>query len=180
MAFMGTMAVVNVYMSRNNVPIAIIQMVNNTYLDASRNTSVRETTMCFGNSSDANGHSEPQVDGPLMLNQKQQTILVACYFWGYTANQLTAGYFAYRFGFKLALGIGIGVGSVLTYLFPYIIMIPDHGFMMAVVTRVIIGFFHVRIKQHITVSNGHIIRHHAFPQCKARGQNGLQVRKSRD
>ena len=179
MAFMGIMAVVNVYMSRNNVPIAIIQMVNNTYLDANRNTSIKETTMCFGNASDDSGYSEPQVDGPLMLNQKQQTVLVACYFWGYTANQLTAGYFAYRFGFKLALGIGIGIGSVLTYLFPYIIMIPNYGFILAVITRVIIGFFHVCKKLYLTLSSKKHFRHHAFPPCKARGQNGRQVQKNR-
>ena len=36
MAFMGIMAVVNVYISRNNVNIAIIRMVNNTHADLHR------------------------------------------------------------------------------------------------------------------------------------------------
>ena len=128
-----------------NTLLGIICQITRKNTLCHRNTSAENTeaTICFGNTTDESGHSIAPLDGPLILSQSQQTLLVACYYYGYTANQLFAGYFAYRFGFKLALGIGIGIGSVLTFCFPYIIMIPKHGFILAVITRVIIGFFHV-------------------------------------
>ena len=182
MAFMGIMAVVNVYISRNNINIAIIRMVNNTHVDSLTNiTTNEEETLCATNSShEASGNAVSPVtsDGPLILDQSQQTILLACYYWGYTANQLTAGYFAFRFGFKLALGVGIGISAVLTYLFPYIIMIPTHGYMLAVITRVIIGFFHVCTFSHLLKLI--FQRRRVSQQCKELGQNGPQEQCQQD
>ena len=181
MAFMGIMAVVNVYISRNNINIAIIRMVNNTHVDSlSIITTDEEVTSCAANNShetSENQASPVTSDGPLILDQSQQTILLACYYWGYTANQLTAGYFAFRFGFKLALGVGIGISAILTYLFPYIIMIPTHGYMLAVITRVIIGFFHVCTCFYLLKLI--FQRRRVFQRCKELGPNGHRRLKDR-
>ena len=97
------------------------------------------------------------------MTESNQGILLACYYWGYTANQVLAGYLAYRFGhgfhynrlytildytrleplirFKIVLGCGIGAGAILTGTFPMVYRVL--GFKAAVISRILLGFCHV-------------------------------------
>ena len=81
LALMGVMAVTNMYISRNSINIAIIRMVNTTYLDSLTdfaNTSYHQAP-CLAN--DSSKKPRDVLDGPLVLSQSQQTILLACYYW---------------------------------------------------------------------------------------------------
>ena len=51
MAVMGLLGVVNVYMSRNNIPIAIVRMANQTYLkiNSDSSSSSNSTAQCIQN-----------------------------------------------------------------------------------------------------------------------------------
>ena len=76
---MGVMAVANMYISRNSINIAIIRMVNTTYLDSLSNLTNDSKAPCLQTNSSK--ESADVLDGPLVLSQSQQTVLLACYYW---------------------------------------------------------------------------------------------------
>ena len=61
---MGLLGVVNVYMSRNNIPIAIVKMANQTYLEETRqsqSTFANFTNECIENRNIYNATNEQEI-----------------------------------------------------------------------------------------------------------------------
>ena len=48
--------------------------------------------------------SKSRPDGPFMFTNSQQTLLMACYYYGYFINQIPSGYLIVKFGFKRVIG----------------------------------------------------------------------------
>lgn len=122
-AAMGFFCFFNLYALRVNLSVALVSMVNVTYMKQleaenalSQNATIRtDSVICHtGNT------TETGVDGPFNWDSKQQGYLLAGFFYGYIITQLPGGMLAEKFGGKLVLLIGIAWTSFWTILTPVI------------------------------------------------------------
>ena len=73
--------------------------------------NIQESTSNFRSPAGANDTcstnligSKSRPDGPFMFTNSQQTLLMACYYYGYFINQIPSGYLIVKFGFKRVIG----------------------------------------------------------------------------
>ena len=91
-------------------------------------------------------------DGRYIWSQKNQGIILWCYFWGYLLTQIPSGYLSSRYGVKYLFGLSILLSSVLTLLIPLSANI--HWILFSMV-RFFIGFCHGTAWPSITVIIAH-------------------------
>lgn len=145
-------AAVNVYLSRNNMSISIVSMVNHTHqnhlkMEKQKNEiSDKEPFVNPCLDSNSTGFSKKvQEDGPFQWDHGSQTLLLASYFYGYTAFQIFGGYATYVFGFHKVMGVSIGLSAILNILIPFVLNNLEHGLATAVALRIMIGCVHAPI-----------------------------------
>lgn len=131
MVVMGFFALINVYTLRVNLNVAIVDMVNSTYLreqKAAELEALANSTSFVANitktgtycEADSDSSSEKQVisDGPFLWDEKQQFTITGSFYYGYICTQILGGMLAQRFGGKYVLLVDIFLVSLLTLLTP--------------------------------------------------------------
>ena len=87
--FQGFLGFANVYAMRVNLSVAIVYMVNNTWIH---------------NSSD---YKPTTPDGPFKWDEGQQGLILGMFFYGYVLTQLPGGRLAEIIGGKWLFGVGM-------------------------------------------------------------------------
>uniref|UniRef100_H2ZGY3 Sialin n=1 Tax=Ciona savignyi TaxID=51511 RepID=H2ZGY3_CIOSA len=115
LAFFGFM---NVYALRVNLSVAILSMVNSTYMASHNNSNISGDT------------------GEFNWDAHKRSLVLGAFFYGYILTQLPGGYLASRFGGKWLFGGGVLCTSVLTLLTP---VAARTSFALLIVVRVLEG-----------------------------------------
>ncbi|XP_076823696.1 sialin-like [Clavelina lepadiformis] len=126
LAFFGF---VNVYALRVNLSVAILSMVNSSYLVPTNHANVSD--VCPASSNQAN-----HTGGEFNWDSNQRSLVLGAFFYGYVLTQLPGGYLASRFGGKLLLGGGVLCTSLLTLLTP---IAAQTSFAFLIVVRILEG-----------------------------------------
>uniref|UniRef100_H2ZGY0 Sialin n=1 Tax=Ciona savignyi TaxID=51511 RepID=H2ZGY0_CIOSA len=127
LAFFGFM---NVYALRVNLSVAILSMVNSTYM-ASHNNSNISGDVC------PSSHAHKTLEtGEFNWDAHKRSLVLGAFFYGYILTQLPGGYLASRFGGKWLFGGGVLCTSVLTLLTP---VAARTSFALLIVVRVLEG-----------------------------------------
>jgi len=98
--FLGFLGFANVYAMRVNLSVAIVYMVNNTWIH---------------NSSD---YKPTTPDGPFKWDEGQQGLILGMFFYGYVLTQLPGGRLAEIIGGKWLFGVGVLITAVFTLVTP--------------------------------------------------------------
>ena len=135
-AIMAFLCSANIYISRTNVNIGIIKMVrpkSSTGGDSSSCHSTNVTTLTMLNASEA--ESEWEFD----WDDVQQGNMLGAYFYGYAAGMPLGGFWSNRYGPSRTTLVSMAIGTVLTFLYPFLITFNYHvGF----AARILLGFAH--------------------------------------
>ncbi|XP_071509215.1 sialin-like [Diadema antillarum] len=123
---------------RQNVSVAMVAMVNDTYVtqQVSRNGSVETFQTCQQNA-DTNNTSTTEGDGEFLWDAHTQELLFAAFFYGYILTQIPGGWLADKYGMKWVLGFGFLLSSVCTLVGPVAAMTDFRWYF---VTRFFSGF----------------------------------------
>jgi ACS family sodium-dependent inorganic phosphate cotransporter-like MFS transporter 5 len=141
---MGCFAFINVYTLRVNLSVAIVEMVNTTYLrelEAQAVIDNNETAKPHANEcpiglNETRGPPEEST-GQFNWDSQQQGIVLAAFFYGYITTQILGGVMAQRVGGKFLLLGGIFWTALLTLLTPP--LTTAGGFAAIVAVRVLEG-----------------------------------------
>jgi len=160
LAFVGF---ANVYAMRVNLSVAIVAMVNNTAIHGLHQEEKGSTFRKLPTSYfrwPASSYFEPEdganftvcmadiivtnrtdqdtdgADGPLVWTEKDQSIVLGCFFYGYVLSQLPAGYYAQKYGGKRIFGLGILFTAIFTLFMP---IAARFNFYLLVIIRVLSG-----------------------------------------
>lgn len=124
LALMGFFGFINCYTLRVNLSVAIVAMVNTTYLDeleaaaaADDNANVTLVDVCAVEG-DNTTHAVEEIPGPFNWNMKTQGLLLGAFFYGYTTTQILGGTLAQKIGGKMLFLFGIAWTAALTLLLP--------------------------------------------------------------
>ncbi|XP_077984588.1 sialin-like [Glandiceps talaboti] len=104
------LGMVNVYILRNNVSVAIVAMVNSTGEVADR----------YSDECSSGNETVDQVDqdGDFFWSSVLQSLLLGAYYYGYALTQIIGGWMEIRFGGRVMFGTSVFLASVLTILNP--------------------------------------------------------------
>ncbi|CAK8673452.1 unnamed protein product [Clavelina lepadiformis] len=130
--FMGYLAFFgffNVYTMRVNLSVAILSMVNSSYLVSTNHTNVSD--ICPASPNQAN-----HTGGEFNWDSNQKSLVLGAFFYGYIVTQIPGGYLASKFGGKLLLGGGVLCTSLLTLLTP---IAARTSFALLIVVRILEG-----------------------------------------
>jgi len=140
-AFMGFFCFFNLYALRVNLSVALVRMVNVTYMKqleienaALTNATIHKDPI---DCEEANKTASATQDGPFNWDSKQQGTILAAFFYGYIFTQIPGGMLAEKFGGKLVLLVGIAWTALLTLLTP--VIAEAGGFAGLVAIRVLEG-----------------------------------------
>ena len=113
-SLLGFLGFLNVYAMRVNLSVAIVAMVNSTSNSGiANNTNITDGT-CPAPITPGNSTSE--TTGDFDWDEKTQSLVLGCFFYGYVLTQIPGGRAAELFGGKWIFGIGILITSVFTIL----------------------------------------------------------------
>ncbi|ESO12399.1 hypothetical protein HELRODRAFT_186317 [Helobdella robusta] len=124
---MAFLTMINLYCMRVNLNIAIVAMINHTYVEASM-----------------------QVDGAFNWGIGLQGIILGSFFYGYICTQFFGGLMAQKFGSKRLLLAAVGVNSILCLATPILTKLA--GAPMLIIVRILQGIF-----QGITFPSTHCL-----------------------
>ncbi|XP_041471419.1 sialin-like [Lytechinus variegatus] len=105
---------------RQNVSVAMVAMVNESYVthdDQIGNESQQGIETCAA-SPTANSSTEQTRSGDFLWDAQTQELILAGFFYGYIFTQLPGGWLSDKFGMKWILGSGFLLSSVCTLLGP--------------------------------------------------------------
>ena len=133
-SLLGFLGFLNVYAMRVNLSVAIVAMVNSTSNSGiSNNTNITDGT-CPAPITPGNSTSD--TTGDFDWDEKTQSLVLGCFFYGYVLTQIPGGRAAELFGGKWIFGIGILITSIFTILMP---IAAKTDFRLLVAVRVIEG-----------------------------------------
>ncbi|CAH3189327.1 unnamed protein product [Porites evermanni] len=118
-----------VYLLRVNLSVALVAMVNSTYVNEQASANNPE---CQRNSST----DSEKKNGEFNWDQKTQGLILGSFFFGYVITQLPGGWLGTRFGGKYLLGLGVLFTSVLTIFTP---LAARHSVGMLILVRILEG-----------------------------------------
>ena len=133
------------YLSRSNITMAIIAMVNNNQsIDSSINSSNDDHhSTCPLPTSDRtknetqNHHAMKPLPGPKYdWNPKMQGIILGSFFYSFVLMQVPAGRMAEIFGGKWIVAVGLLGASIINLLTPLI----AHSYIGIIISRISLGF----------------------------------------
>jgi len=145
---MAFFAFLNIYCLRVNLSVALVAMVNSTYIRELEGDHHDDDV--HGNATNAS-LADPDAEvpcpeavkkaaadtGSFNWDTNKQGVILAAFFYGYITTQILGGVLAQRFGGKRLLLFGIGWTAVLTILTPVFTIYGD--FPALVATRVLEG-----------------------------------------
>ncbi|KAF2903420.1 hypothetical protein ILUMI_02773 [Ignelater luminosus] len=134
LGLMGFLAVVNAYLMRVVLSVAITEMVmplNKSIHDSSDTCPDPELT---GTSKVGVASSERVYD----WDEHTQGIVLSSFYWGYVLTHLPGGVLAEKFGGKYSLGLGILSTAIFTLITPAVVKAGDWPWL--IVLRVFVGF----------------------------------------
>ncbi|KAL9958324.1 hypothetical protein ACROYT_G035326 [Oculina patagonica] len=117
------------YLSRVNLSVALVAMVNSTYADAKASANNPECQRHTAKTSKVK-------DGEFNWDQDTQGLILGSFFYGYIVTQVPAGWLAARFGGKYLFGCGVLLTSVMTMFTP---AAAHHSVGMLILVRVVEG-----------------------------------------
>ena len=133
-SLLGFLGFLNVYAMRVNLSVAIVAMVNST-----SNSGIANHTNITDGTCPAPitpGNSTSDTTGDFDWDEKTQSLVLGCFFYGYVLTQIPGGRAAELFGGKWIFGIGILITSIFTILMP---IAAKTDFRLLVAVRVIEG-----------------------------------------
>ena len=86
--------------------------------------------------------SQPIVENEFDWNDQQQGNMLGAYFYGYASGMPVAGWWSTRFGPTKTTLVSMALGTLLTFVYPFLISVPNMGFELGFAARVILGFVH--------------------------------------
>lgn len=141
---MGCFAFINVYTLRVNLSVALVEMVNTTYLREleahaalSDDNNTKPHEVCPSDAVQSNETIPVADTGMFNWDTKQQGIVLAAFFYGYITTQIIGGVLAQKVGGKFLLLFGILWTAILTLLTPPLTIAG--GFAAIVAVRVLEG-----------------------------------------
>lgn len=130
--FMLFLGMANAYVMRTNMSVAIVAMVNHTYVEAGHQEVVDDECP-------DSGYTEQQApdDGEFKWSSSLQGYILSSFFYGYVLTQIPFGLLAKRYGALKFLGWGMFINSIFAFLVP--IAAREFGFVGLCVVRFIQG-----------------------------------------
>ncbi|KAF5285906.1 hypothetical protein FQA39_LY04367 [Lamprigera yunnana] len=122
LGIMGFLGVINVYLLRVVLSIAIIEMV------VPLNQTFHENSDTCPDSNDiaiTNNTGNKQSDYLYDWSEKIQGLILSSFYWGYVLTHLPGGLIAERFGAKHSLGLSILSTAILTVITPFVVKAGD-------------------------------------------------------
>lgn len=134
-AIMAFFCSANIYLSRSNLNIGIIKMVQPKVKTASSSTcEVNVTTSVVVNAT-ATSSEQWEFD----WDDVEQSHMLGAYFYGYAVGMPMAGFLSQRFGPTRTTLVSMAIGTLLTFLYPSLVTWNYHaGF----VARLLLGLAH--------------------------------------
>ena len=68
--------------------------------------------------------------------------MLGAYFYGYAFGMPIAGWWSTKFGPTKTTLVSMSLGTVLTFLYPFLIAVPEIGFELGFIARILLGFVH--------------------------------------
>ena len=133
-AIMAFLCSANIYISRTNLNIGIIEMVRPKLADTSSSTcNELNATAPAVNVSDRSSEWEFDWD------DVEQSHMLGAYFYGYAAGQPLAGFLSHRFGPTRTTLVSMTLGTFFTFIFPSLVTLNYHAGLAA---RILLGLAH--------------------------------------
>ncbi|CAK8673454.1 unnamed protein product [Clavelina lepadiformis] len=126
LAFFGF---VNIYAMRVNLSVAILSMVNSSFVLPNNHTNLDSECP-------ASFNKTAKSDGDFNWDKNQQGLVLGAFFYGYLITQIPGGYFASKFGGKMLFGGGVLCTAILTLLTP---IAAQTSFALLIVVRILEG-----------------------------------------
>lgn len=135
LGILGFFGFANVYAMRVNLSVAIVAMVNNSFIP--QNTSISDVCPV-----EANSTVVTPKDGDFNWDEATQGIVLGSFFYGYVLTQVPGGRLAELFGGKLIFGLGVLMTAIFTFLSPIAAYI---NFPFFITVRILEGMGEVNI-----------------------------------
>nr|XP_026696646.1 sialin [Ciona intestinalis] len=129
LAYLACFGFMNVYALRVNLSVAILSMVNSSYMEIHTHNNISDA--CPASPSHKNSTT-----GEFNWDAHKRSLVLGAFFYGYILTQLPGGYLAGRFGGKWLFGLGILCTSVLTLLTP---VATRTSFVLLIILRIFEG-----------------------------------------
>lgn len=141
LALMGFFGFINCYTLRVNLSVALVAMVNTTYLRELEAAAADNDSDTVADVCDVKGDNKTHVvedlPGPFNWDMKTQGLVLGAFFYGYTTTQILGGTLAQKIGGKVLMLFGIAWTAGLTLLLP---VLTDVGGLAAIfVLRFLMG-----------------------------------------
>ncbi|CAD7088901.1 unnamed protein product [Hermetia illucens] len=134
--FMLFLGMANAYVMRTNMSVAIVAMVNHTYLDSMAEAEILDDE-CVEYNNTLPPKTDPGSDGEFKWSSSLQGVILSSFFYGYVLTQIPFGILAKRYGALRFLGWGMFVNSVFAFLVP--VAAREGGYIGLSVVRFIQG-----------------------------------------
>ena len=139
LAFLGFLGIVNVYLTRLNLSIAIVAMVTPESTPQPTANSSSEEYCQAPERQQGEEEATEGVRGEFDWDPGVRGDLLASYYYGYIWTQIPGGWLTNRFGFKRVFGTSMVLASLLTLLTP---LAASQGLGLVIACRVLMGFSH--------------------------------------
>ncbi|XP_065062832.1 sialin-like [Rhopilema esculentum] len=113
-ALLGHCGILVAYTMRVNLSVALVAMVNSTYVQERSHHTIDPECQKSGTNS-----TTSLQDGEFEWDEQLQGTILGSFFYGYMVTQLPGGLLATLFGGKWVFGIGILITSLLTIVTPF-------------------------------------------------------------
>lgn len=136
--FLGWLAAVAAYSIRNDLSIAMVAMVNQTFVENFKtNKSDDFKSFCPSPYNKSSSHKNNSlITGDIDWTPRQQGVVLAAFFAGYFCSQIPWGIIVQRFGGKRTVGFGLLVCGILSIVTP---AAAEYSFVLTVIVRGLMG-----------------------------------------
>lgn len=128
------LCLLNLYLQRVGMSVAIVCMVNHTAIRQSNDSISNSSSICHGLSFNK---TSPSKDGPFKFDKLEQGHILGGFFYGYLISQIPGGLLAEKFGGKKIFLIFSSISTLATLLTP---LGAELGFGYLIALRVLVGF----------------------------------------
>lgn len=139
LAISGFLGLTNVYFSRINLSMAVVDMIGDTTKTTNSTDQCPDTGGEESFSFATYEQEEEETTGEFSWNQNERGLILGSYYYGYTAMQIPSAWVAAKFGFRRAFGYSMLISSVITCIFPVLVRTDLY---LGVAARVLLGVFH--------------------------------------
>ena len=86
--------------------------------------------------------SETNFEYEFDWDDSEQGSMLGAYFYGYATGMPIAGWWSTKFGPTRTTLVSMALGTVITFLWPFLIAVPKVGFELGFAARIVLGFVH--------------------------------------